>query len=140
MGTSNTLGYSFAQGSLLAIITLLIGYVTEINNMNFTKIVWLIIPILSYALTFGSLGFINNMSCGSLNLSLVATSSLFTFAAVVFFLIVSYFSFFQNFIIPVLPASLQQLYGPAVATAFFMFWAGIYGNAFGYGFAQSCPR
>lgn len=140
MGTSNTLGYSFAQGSLLAIITLLIGYVTENNNMNFTKIAWLIMPILSYALTFGSLAFINNMACGSLNLTLVASSSLFTFAAVIFFLIIAYFSFFQNFIIPVLPASLQHVYGTAVATAFFMFWAGIYGNAFGYGFAQSCPR
>jgi hypothetical protein len=139
MGTSNTLGYSFAEGVLIAIITLIIGWQTVSYGANFTKFIWLILPILSYAISFGSLAIVNNFTCGSINYSLVATSSIFMFGSVVFFLGLSYFSFFQNFIVPVLPINLQYTYGPIVATAFFMFWAGMYGSAFGYGFAQSCP-
>jgi hypothetical protein len=140
MSVSNTLGYSFAEGVLIAIITLIIGWQTVTYGGNFTKFIWLILPILSYLISFGSLAIVNNIACGSINYSLVATSSVFVFVSVIFFLGLSYFSFFQNFIIPVVPVNLQNIYGPIVATAFFMFWAGMYGSAFGYGFAQSCPR
>jgi hypothetical protein len=139
MASSSALGYSFTEGIILAIITLIIGWQTVTYNVNFVPYIWLILPVLSYALTFVSLGAINYIKCGSVNFTLVGTSSIFTFGSVIFFLILSYFSFFQNFIIPVIPANLQYTYGAIVATAFFMFWAGLYGNAFGYGFVQSCP-
>ena len=139
MSVSNTLGYSFAEGLLISIITLIIGWQTVNYGGDFTKFIWLILPVLSYVISFASLAIVNNITCGSINYSLVASSSVFMFGAIIFFLIVSYFSFFQNFIIPILPVNMQYLYGPVVATAFFMFWAGLYGSAFGYGFAQSCP-
>ena len=139
MSVANVLGYSFGQGLLLSIITALIGWFAVSINGSFTKYIWFILPVLSYAISFGLLSAVNNSVCGYVNLSLVATSSLFTFGAVLFFLILSYFSFFQSFIIPIIPTNLQSQFGICCATAFYIFWAGMYGGAFGYGFTQSCP-
>jgi hypothetical protein len=139
MASSSALGYSFTEGMILAVITLFIGWQTVSHNLSFTALIWIILPFLSYAITFASLAAINHIKCGTINFTLVGTSSIFTLGAVIFFLILSYFSFFQNFIIPVVPVNLQPAYGAIIATAFFMFWAGLYGNAFGYGFVQACP-
>jgi len=140
MALIEVVGYSFAQGLLFAIITLLIGwYVVSHNLMSFTRYIWIILPIMSLFLSFIFLIAVNYAQCGSVNFPLITSSSMFTVVSILFFLIVSYFSFFQNFIIPVLPLSLQGSYGIIIATAFFIFWAGMYGGAFGYGFAQSCP-
>ncbi len=140
MAVTNTLGYSFAQGLILFVITVSIGWFTLTFNKSFTAYCWLVLPIISYLLSFGVLSFVNSLVCGKTNFSLVATSSVFTLAAVIFFLILSYFNFFQNFIIPIVPVSVQQTLGPILATGFFIFWAGMYGGAFGYGFAQGCPN
>ena len=136
---TNTIIYSGAQGLFLSLLVFLIGWTTNTYNVNFTKFVWLILPVISYLISLGLLAIVNSSACGSVNLPLIATSSVFTFVAVIFFLIISYFSFFQNFIIPILPPSLQGAFGTIIATAFFIFWGGMYGGAFGYGFAQSCP-
>ena len=136
---TNTITYAAAQGLVLSLLVFLIGWATNSYNLNFTKFVWLILPVISYLIALGLLAIVNSSACGSVNLSLIATSSIFTFVAVIFFLIISYFSFFQNFIIPILPPSLQGAFGTIIATSFFIFWAGMYGGAFGYGFAQSCP-
>ena len=141
MGLLEVIGYSFSQGILLSIITVCIGWYTVYTlQPRFTMYSWLIVPVLSYLISLGLLSAVNASACESVNLPLVATSSVFTFVAVVFFLIVSWFSFFKNFIIPILPISFQAQFGSIVATAFFIFWAGMYGGALGYGFAQSCPK
>ena len=141
MGLGEVIGYSFSQGILLSIITVCIGWYTVYTSQErFTMYAWIIIPVLSYLISLGLLTAVNFSACESINLPLVATSSVFTFVAVVFFLVVSWFGFFKNFIIPILPVSLQAQFGTIAATAFFIFWAGMYGGAFGYGFAQSCPK
>ena len=139
MAMTNTIIYAAAQGIVLGLIVFNIGWTTNSYNLNFTKFVWLILPIVSYLISLGLLAIVNNSACGSVNFPLIATSSIFTFVSVIFFLVISYFSFFQNFIIPILPPSLQGSFGTIIATSFFIFWAGMYGGAFGYGFAQSCP-
>ena len=140
MALIEVVGYRFSQGLLFAIITILIGWYVVANNLiSFTRYIWIILPLLSFALSFLFLIAVNYTQCGSVNFPLITSSSMFTFVSILFFLIVSYFSFFQNFIIPIIPINLQQSYGIVIATAFFIFWAGMYGGAFGYGFAQSCP-
>ena len=140
MALIEVVGYSFSQGLLFAIITILIGWYVVANNLiSFTRYIWIILPLLSFGLSFLFLMAVNYTQCGSINFKLITSSSFFTFVSILFFLIVSYFSFFQNFIIPIIPINLQQTYGIIIATAFFIFWAGMYGGAFGYGFAQSCP-
>lgn len=141
MALLDVIGYSFSQGILLSIITVCVGWYTVYTSQErFTMYSWLIIPVLSYLISFGLLSAVNMSACESINFSLVATSSVFTFVAVIFFLVVSFFGFFKNFIIPILPVSLQAQFGNIAATAFFIFWAGMYGGALGYGFAQSCPK
>jgi hypothetical protein len=139
MAMTNTIVYSGVQGLVLSLLVFILGWNTNTYNLNFTKFVWLILPIISYLISLGLLAIVNSSACGSVNLPLIATSSIFTFVAVIFFLIISYFGFFQNFIIPILPPSLQASFGTIIATSFFVFWGGMYGGAFGYGFAQSCP-
>jgi hypothetical protein len=139
MAMTNTIVYAGVQGLVLGLIVFIIGWNANSYNLNFTKFVWLILPVISYLISLGLLTIVNSSACGSVNLPLIATSSIFTFVAVIFFLIISYFGFFQNFIIPILPPSLQASFGTIIATSFFVFWGGMYGGAFGYGFAQSCP-
>jgi hypothetical protein len=139
MAMTNTIVYAGVQGLVLSLLVFILGWNTNTYNLNFTKFVWLILPVISYLISLGLLAIVNSSACGYINLPLIATSSIFTFVAVIFFLIISYFGFFQNFIIPILPPSLQASFGTIIATSFFVFWGGMYGGAFGYGFAQSCP-
>jgi hypothetical protein len=138
MGTIEVLGFSFAQGIALLISTVLLGWISTEKGLSFTKWMWIILPILSYCVALGLLSASNFAACGKINISLVATASFFTLAAVVVFMCVSLLDFFRNFIIPILPYEFQASFGVVIATAFYMFWAGLYGGAFGMGFSQSC--
>jgi hypothetical protein len=138
MGTTEVLGFSFAQGIALLIITILLGWFTTEKGLSFTKWMWVILPIISYGVALGLLSASNFAACGKINITLVATASFFTLAAVIVFMCVSFLGFFRNFIIPILPYEYQASFGAVVATAFYMFWAGLYGGAFGMGFTQSC--
>jgi hypothetical protein len=139
MSTGETIGYGLAHGLLLFTSTLLIGLFTSQVGVNFRPLTWVFLPIFGYCVSLGLLSAVNIGACGSVNLPLVARASIFTLGSVVAFLGISSLGFFQNFIMSALPFNLQQSFGVIFATAFYMFWAGLYGGAFGTGFASSCP-
>ena len=138
MGTGEIIAFSFAEGLLLFLATSLVGLFASQASQHTDVFVWMFLPVFGYVSTFGLLSGLNYSNCKSVNVPLVARASLFTVAAVIVFLLLSKLSFFQGFIIPALPYTLQESVGPTVAVAFYMFWAGMYGGAIGSGFASSC--
>ena len=53
MALIEVVGYSFSQGLLFAIITILIGWYVVANNLiSFTRYIWIILPLLSFGLSF----------------------------------------------------------------------------------------
>lgn len=140
MATGETIAYGLAHGLLLFTITTLLGLFSTQVGVNFTPLTWIFLPLFGYTISLGLLSAVNIGECGSVNLPLVARASIFTLGSVVAFLGISSLGFFRNFIISALPINLQQSFGVVFATAFYMFWAGLYGGAFGTGFATSCPK
>ncbi len=137
MATGEVIGFSAALGLALTIITLFIGYLS--TNTGFQKYIWLTLPIISYGIAIAILSGANAASCGAVSIGIVLRAALFTVVSVIGFLGISNFEFFQNFVVGVLPPSLQSSLGGTIATAFYMFWAGLFGGAIGVGFTQSCP-
>ncbi len=140
MATGETIAFSLAGGLLLFLAACLTGLFSTQASQSATVFLWIFLPIFGYLSSFGILSALNYTSCGSISIPIVARSAIFTVAAVIGFLLLSSLEFFRNFIIPALPYTLQESIGPTLAVAFYMFWAGMYGTAFGAGFASSCGK
>jgi hypothetical protein len=140
MGAGEVVGYSIGQGLILFLATTLIGLFASSVNMSFRLLAYSILPIVAYLSSLALLSAVNYGACGDVSLPLIARASIFTPGAVLVFLVISGFTFFQGFVLNVLPPDLRASFGAVLAVAFYMFWAGMYGGAFGVGFANSCPN
>lgn len=140
MGAGEVLGYSIGQGLILFLATTLIGLFASSINVSFSILCYIALPIIAYISSLGLLSAVNYGACGEVSLPLIAKASIFTPGSVIAFLLLSSFTFFQGFVLNVLPMDLRTSFGPVLAVAFYMFWAGMYGGAFGVGFANSCPN
>jgi hypothetical protein len=67
-------------------------------------------------------------------------SSLSVLLFVVFFLLLSNIGFLQSPILSAVPQNLHFKYGYLLVLAFYMFWAGMFGEAIASGFAQGCGK
>lgn len=138
-GSGVTVGFSFANGLALLTATVLIGWFSQTyNGFSFQTLLWIILPVLSFIFTLALNTGVQSLSCSSINLKQTAMNSIFTPIFVIAFLAISWISAFQSPIIGILPVGLSQNLQEVIAYSFFMFWAGMFGEGLGAGFAQSC--
>ena len=77
-------------------------------------------------------------SCGFVKFDKIAYNSLYVLYFILFFLGITLFGFVRAPIIAAGPSNLRIGYGGLFAIGFYMFWAGMFGEAFSGGFAQGC--
>jgi hypothetical protein len=122
----------------MLVITLLINWLSINYSLNETIMKWVLLPTLGYAIAIGLNAFIQYISCGTINSSQIALGSLSVLFSILFFLLLSSLGFIRAPIQSAVPLSLQVKYGYAIALGYYMFWAGMFGEAIAGGVAQSC--
>ncbi len=138
--TSSTLWISMTVGVGLVTFTLLLGWMNIQYNINGNFLKWLILPTLGYGLAFILNTFIQRTTCGSTNLAQIAKGSITVPLAMFGFLLLTLLQRIRSPVEVSVPPELRARYGGIFAIAFYMFWAGMFGESVAAGLAQSCPK
>lgn len=138
MSTTNTLWMSVCIGISLFTLTFLLAYLHLNYNFSLGLLKWILLPTLGYCITLGFNSFVQSVSCGSININQIALGSLPVLGFITIFLLLSLMSFVKSPVISAVPPNLRFNYGEIFAIAFYMFWAGMFGESISSGFAQSC--
>lgn len=140
-GSIITTAFSFINGIALATITSFIGlYVQNSIGVSFPVLAWTIIPVAAFAVALGLNSIVQLLTCSSVNIKQVAMNSVFSTIFVALFLLISLIPVFRGPVEGILPNDLSSQMRMIAAYSFFMFWAGMFGEGLGAGFAQSCSK
>lgn len=139
MSTTNTLWMSVCIGISLFTLTFLLAYLHLNYNFNIGLLKWIVLPTLGYGITLGFNSFVQSVSCGSVSIKQIALGSLPVLGFIMGFLVLTLMNFVKSPVISAVPPNLRFNYGEIFALAFYMFWAGMFGESLSSGFAQSCP-
>ena len=134
MGSTTTLVMSLAIGVALIGVTLFMGYLILTYNINANLLKWVLLPTVGYGITLGFNAFIQNVTCGSVNIKQIAMGSLTVPIAILFGLLLCLSPFIRSPVEAAFRGTNAMLY----AIAFYMFWAGMFGMSVASGFSQSC--
>jgi hypothetical protein len=138
MASAETMGVSFALGATLACIVLFLNWLSTTYSISSNSLYWFILPAIGYGIGMGLNSILQLTKCNRINIVQLATGSVFIPLAILIFLGLSTFSFVRKPIEDALPLSYRASQGVVMATAFYIFWAGMFGEAVSSGFAQSC--
>jgi hypothetical protein len=138
MAKTQTFAVSFALGSILFVLTLFLGWLSTSINFSFSYLKWMLLPILGYLLALGINSGVQAASCGSVKIGQIALGAIPVPLAILAGLILTLSSFVRSAIAAAVPLSMRASLGDIVAIGFYMFWAGMFGEAFSGGFATSC--
>lgn len=141
MTTTQTLGISLALGISLVTLTVFFGWLSvSYHGINFNLLKWIFLPTLGYGIAIAINCALQYISCGTINISQLAIGSIPVLLSILGFLVLSLIGFVQAPIAIALPLRYQPMYGKILAVAFYMFWAGMFGEAISGGFAQGCGK
>jgi hypothetical protein len=138
MAKTQTFAVSFALGSILFVLTLFLGWLSTSIQVKFSYLTWMLLPVLAYGLALGVNSGVQAASCGSVKIGQIALGALVVPVTVLIGLTLTLSSFVRSAVSVAVPLSMRQMYGDVVAVGFYMFWAGMFGEAFSGGFATSC--
>jgi len=128
------------MGLSLLGITLFLNWLSITFSLSGTAFKWLLLPTFGYMTAIGLNSFTQYVSCGTIKPSQIAIGSISVLVSIYFFLLLSLLGFIRAPIQAVLPLVLQPKYGEVIAVSFYMFWAGMFGEAIAGGFAQGCGK
>jgi hypothetical protein len=137
MATTQTLVLSLAMGFIMVALVLLCNLF--VKYVSGTVLQWIILPALAYGFALGLNAFIQSNTCGSIHIKQLAVGAVSVPAAVLGFLVLTRIPFLRAPIAQILPLKLSGM-GEYVALAYYMFWAGMFGEAMAGGLAQSCSK
>jgi hypothetical protein len=139
MSTTETLGLSLALGVILFGMTLLFAWMSDVYGVNHTFLKWLVLPTLGYCVALGLNSVTQYVSCnGSVNINQISLGSIPVVISIYTFLLLTLLAFVRAPIQSALSPNLRLKYGTTFSIAFYMFWAGMFGEAVSGGFAQGC--
>jgi hypothetical protein len=140
MSTTTTFCISLGIGIALFTLSLLFGHLHLTYNWNANLLKWLLLPTLGYGIAIGLNSFIQSVTCGSVQFKQIAMGSLTVPIAILLFMLLTISSFVRSPVEKALSPEYRAKYGIIFAIGFYMFWAGMFGESFASGFAQSCPK
>ena len=138
MASLQIFGMSIIIGILLFSLTILFGWISNQYQVSFSLLKWILLPTLAFVFSSILNGSLQYITCKSLNIQQILISSSTIILAVIAFLFISSLGFMRSAIDKILPLSVRVSFGTFFAVAFYMFWAGMFGEAFASGFVQSC--
>jgi hypothetical protein len=138
MASGTTLGISLAMGLSLAAMAMFIGWAAVQYGLSETMLKWALLPTLGYAIGIGLNLLVQQVSCGKVNYKQIAVGTTAIPLAILLFLLLSSAGIVRAPVVDAVPLAYKLQYGASFAVAFYMFWAGMFGEAISGGFAQSC--
>ena len=135
------IAFGLVHGFLLAMIfpLLYIFVPTLVKSMPLTSLLF-VIPIVSYVSGLGLNALSQYLYCNKVSITQVALVSLFAPAFVVLFsTIVWFLPVLRSPVESILPGTADLDMRYAMGFAFYLLWAGIYGQNLASGMLQSCP-
>jgi hypothetical protein len=139
MSSSQILGLSFAMGMSLLAITLLLGWLSNTYSFSENILKWVILPVLGYGIALGLNSLNQYLTCKTILPGQIAIISVTVPIAIFGFLLLTLLPFIRMPIEMAVPTKYVAQYGGVIAVAFYMFWAGMFGEGIAGGFSQSCP-
>ncbi len=139
MSSSQILGLSFAMGMSLLAITLLLGWLSNTYSFSENILKWVILPVLGYGIALGLNSLNQYLTCKTIRPGQIAIISVTVPIAIFGFLLLTLLPFIRMPIEMAVPTKYVAQYGGVIAVAFYMFWAGMFGEGIAGGFSQSCP-
>jgi len=140
MTRAQTIGLSVSTGIALFVITVLFGWLSVTYNLNANLFKWLLLPTLGYCIAFGINCIVQYTSCGYVNPGQMALGTLPVLYSILIGLVLTLARIVRSPIAVTVPVAIRAKYGGLLALGFYMFWAGMFGEAFAGGFAQGCPK
>ena len=137
--SSTTIWASVGLGVAFFTITVLFGHMARTYNINGNFLKWLLLPTVGYLITLGFNAFIQSIKCKTVNIKQIAMGSLTAPISIIFFLLLTLSSFVRSPVEATVPFALKAKYAGLFSLAFYMFWAGMFGESIASGFAMSCP-
>lgn len=139
MSFAITFGLSFSMGATLVAIALFIGWASVNYRLNETALKWILLPTLGYGLALAINTGVQQVFCKKSNVRQIAIGSTTVPVAILLFLSLLMLGFIRAPVEQAVPLQYRLQYGSSMALAFYMFWAGMFGEALAGGFAQACP-
>lgn len=136
--TGITIGMSLISGLCLFTTTVAMGYISQQFDLSFTLLVWIAMPVLGYLIATAINTLTQQVSCSKIDIKKVFMSSLYNPIFIVAFLVFSWFSGLRSPIEGILTFIQDPFVKTTVAYGYYMFWAGLFGEAIGSGIAQGC--
>lgn len=139
--TTVRLSFALVNGLILAIV-LPVSYMfyPMFTDTYLPLFLFILIPALSYIVSFGLNALTQYISCGTVNAGQIALAASMNPAYVAGFAFVTWMlPFLQSFVSAVLPEGADETMKKSLSYSFYLLWGGIYGQVFSGGFAQACP-
>jgi hypothetical protein len=139
MATTQTFALSLAMGVIMVTLVMLCNWIVKYTNVSGTLLQWIVLPALAYCIALGLNAIVQSISCGSIRIKQLAVGAVSVPAAVLGFLLLTLIPFVRAPISQILPLKYSDM-SDYVALIFYMFWAGMFGEAMAGGLAQSCSK
>jgi hypothetical protein len=131
---------SLALGSMLLATTLLLAWLSTTSGYSENILKWGVLPVLGYVYTVVLNLSLQSFSCGKVNASQIAVTSLATPLFILIAAALTLLGFVRAPIASAVPLKMRLTYGGIVAVAFYMFWAGMFGEAYAGNTSMVCPN
>jgi hypothetical protein len=139
--TTVRLSFALVNGLILAIV-LPVSYMfyPGFTDMYLPLFLFVLIPALSYFVSFGLNALTQYISCGTVSAGQIALAASMNPVYVAGFGFAAWMlPFLQSFVSAVLPEGADETMKKSLSYSFYLLWGGIYGQVFSGGFAQACP-
>lgn len=140
MATSTTLAVSLAVGLALFGLTVMLGWISSTYGFSANLLKWLVLPILGYGIPLGINAIIQATSCKTVEMTKLASGALSIPIAIILVLLLTLIGFVRAPIESAVPVQYKLKYAGLFAIAFYVFWAGMFGEALAGGLAQACKQ
>lgn len=119
----------------------------ELVRTSYGLFLFVVFPALAFLISLGMNWFLQYLYCGSVNISKIATASVITPVTTLSLTALTFFvPFLKSPIVQLFPESPQESLEEATfvkdmyGQAFYLFWAGVYGQTIGSGMISACPK
>jgi hypothetical protein len=120
--------YSITIGSAIFIMLIVMVGILMISSMGFTGLLikWLLLPIISYCISFGFNALLQNIQCNKVNIGQIAKVTVFTPAVIIAGILIVDYVPFLLYPIRAAMVGFSDNAIKMVGTSFIIFWAAYY--------------
>jgi hypothetical protein len=138
MPSAQTISVSAAMGILFFGLTILFAWLTQTYGWNANLLKWAGLPMIGFGIALGMNAILQYTSCQSIQIFQLVKASSAVLIAIILALAVTMIGIVRAPIEAAVPLGYKLKYAGMFAVAFYMFWAGMFGEALASGFAQVC--